>query len=195
MDFRHLVPGFIARKGQPDSQRIADVTEDHAVQKTVGMCRSEAARKIAGRVVVPSDEVGSRGLMVYHELYRAWSWTGGHADGDPDLLAVAEKEAMEETGLPTVRPIVPELFSLELLSVAAHVKRGRHVSAHLHLNLTYLLEADLSLHSVRKLKYRFDYAGHRMELDVYPFAKDRAVLFVYGWSPSSCRRRSRSSAT
>ncbi len=83
-----------------------------------------------------------RVLMVYHELYRAWSWTGGHADGDPDLLAVAEKEAMEETGLREVRPVRPAPVSLEILSVAAHVKRGRHVSAHLHLNLTWLLEAD-----------------------------------------------------
>ena len=22
-----------------------------------------------------------RTLMVYHKIYRAWSWTGGHADG------------------------------------------------------------------------------------------------------------------
>ena len=49
--------------------------------------------------------------------------------------------------------------------------------------VTYLMEADLALHSVRKLKYRFNYDGHRMELDVYPFSKDRAVLFVYGQEP------------
>ena len=49
--------------------------------------------------------------------------------------------------------------------------------------VTYLMEADLELHSVRKLKYRFDYARHRMELDVYPFSRDRAILFVYGAEP------------
>ena len=49
--------------------------------------------------------------------------------------------------------------------------------------VAYLMEADLSLHSVRKLKYRFNYARHRMELDVYPFAKDRAIFFVYGAEP------------
>ncbi len=49
--------------------------------------------------------------------------------------------------------------------------------------VTYLMEADLTLHSVRKLKYRFNYSGHRMELDVYPFSKDRAILFVYGAEP------------
>ena len=49
--------------------------------------------------------------------------------------------------------------------------------------VSYLMQADLSLHSVRKLKYRFDYAKHRMALDVYPFSKDRAILFVYGAGP------------
>lgn len=85
-----------------------------------------------------------RVLMVYHNIYRSWSWTGGHADGDPDPMAVAVREAMEETGLQALTPVLPQVFSLEILNVAAHVKRGRHVSAHLHLNLTYLLEADPS---------------------------------------------------
>ena len=38
-------------------------------------------------------------LMVYHNIYDSWSWTGGHADGETDLLAVALREAREETGL------------------------------------------------------------------------------------------------
>lgn len=46
--------------------------------------------------------------------------------------------------------------------------------------IRYLMEADLSLHSVRKTKYRFNCEGHRMELDVYPFCAEKAVLFVYG---------------
>ena len=25
-------------------------------------------------------------LMIYHNIYQSWSWTGGHADGDVDLL-------------------------------------------------------------------------------------------------------------
>ena len=39
-----------------------------------------------------------RVVMVYHNLYRSWSWTGGHADGGRDLLAVAMREVTEETG-------------------------------------------------------------------------------------------------
>ena len=43
----------------------------------------------------------------------------------------------------------------------------------------YLMESDNRMHSVRKVKYRFVYRGHRMEIDVYPFSNDRAVLFAY----------------
>ena len=48
--------------------------------------------------------------------------------------------------------------------------------------IRYLMEGDSGLHSVRKTKYRFIYQGCRLELDVYPFSKDRAMLFVYSGS-------------
>ena len=81
-------------------------------------------------------------LMVYHKIYDSWSWTGGHADGETDLLSVALREVTEETGVRSVRPVSPEIFSLEVLTVDGHEKRGEYVSSHLHLNVTYLLEAD-----------------------------------------------------
>jgi 8-oxo-dGTP pyrophosphatase MutT (NUDIX family) len=81
-------------------------------------------------------------LMAYHNIYDSWAWTGGHADGETDLLKVAVREAMEETGIRTVRPITVDIFSLEVLTVDGHEKKGAYVSSHLHLNVTYLLEAD-----------------------------------------------------
>ncbi len=83
-----------------------------------------------------------RVLMVYHRLYDSWSWTGGHADGDEDLLRVALREAREETGVEHVRPVSEGIYSLEVLTVDGHEKRGVYVPSHLHLNVTYLLEAD-----------------------------------------------------
>lgn len=80
-------------------------------------------------------------LLVYHNLYHSWSWSGGHADGEQDLLAVAKREAMEETGVSGVREINEDIFSLEVLAVDGHEKRGIYVPSHLHLNVTYLLEA------------------------------------------------------
>ncbi len=87
------------------------------------------------------DESGRQTVMVYHNLYRSWSWTGGHADGDPDLLAVAQKEVREETGLEKLVPLLTAPLSLEVIPVDGHRKRGQYVSSHLHLNLTYLLAA------------------------------------------------------
>ena len=84
-------------------------------------------------------------LMIYHNIYHSWAWTGGHADGDRDLLAVAKREAMEETGVTEIRVISEDIFSLEILTVDGHEKRGVYVPSHLHLNVTYLLEADPEL--------------------------------------------------
>ena len=81
-------------------------------------------------------------LMIYHRIYDSWSWTGGHADGETDLLSVALREVKEETGIRKVTPVSGEIFSLETLTVDGHEKRGKYVPSHLHLNLTYLLEAD-----------------------------------------------------
>lgn len=85
-----------------------------------------------------------RVLLAYHNLYDSWAWLGGHADGDPDLLAVALREVREESGA-EARPVTPEIYSLEILTVDGHEKRGGYISSHLHLNATFLLEADPDL--------------------------------------------------
>ncbi|MFQ7522582.1 MAG: NUDIX hydrolase [Terrisporobacter sp.] len=81
-------------------------------------------------------------LMVYHNIYDSWSWVGGHADGDDDLLYVSLKEASEETGLKNVIPLSKDIFSLEVLGVDGHMKKGGYISTHIHLNITYLLCAN-----------------------------------------------------
>lgn len=65
----------------------------------------------------------SKVLMVYHNIYNSWSWLGGHADGETDLLSVAIREVKEEAGISNVRPVSEEIFSLESLTVDGHVKK------------------------------------------------------------------------
>ena len=58
------------------------------------------------------------------------------------MLAVAIREAQEETGVKEIQTVDDAIFSIETLTVDGHEKRGRYVPSHLHLNVTYLLEAD-----------------------------------------------------
>ena len=81
-------------------------------------------------------------LCIYHNIYKSWSWVGGHADGDDDMLYVAQKETREETSLERFNAVSEIPISVEILPVKNHVRRGVYVPTHQHLNITYLLEAD-----------------------------------------------------
>jgi len=89
-------------------------------------------------------------LMIYHNIYKSWAWTGGHADGDSNLLHVALKEAEEETGLRNLKVLSDGIFGIQILTVDSHIKRGKFVPSHLHLDCCFLLEADES--EVLKIK-------------------------------------------
>lgn len=104
---------------------------------------SEIAHMTASSIIVSPDR--RRTLMAFHRIYDSWAWTGGHADGESDFEAVARREAQEETGILGLRRLGRGIASVEILPVWAHVKRGRAVGSHLHLNVSYLFEADEKL--------------------------------------------------
>ena len=56
---------------------------------------NEEAHMTASAWVVSLDR--TRVVMCYHNIYNSWSWTGGHADGDRDLPAVAMREVLVAT--------------------------------------------------------------------------------------------------
>ena len=103
----------------------------------------EALAHMACSVWVVSPDC-TQTLLVFHNIYGSWSWIGGHADGERDLAAVALRELQEETGVSHAR-LVPlpagNIYSLEVLTVDGHEKRGKYVGSHLHLNVTYLAVA------------------------------------------------------
>jgi 8-oxo-dGTP pyrophosphatase MutT (NUDIX family) len=101
---------------------------------------NEYGHLVSSALVLNKDR--NKILMIHHNIYNAWAWLGGHADGDADLLRVAIKEVKEESGIGEVKPIVDDIFSLDTLPVLGHEKKGEYVPAHVHLSVAYLLEAD-----------------------------------------------------
>lgn len=90
----------------------------------------------SGFIMNPSlDKV----LMVHHNIRNTWAWTGGHADGDENLLQVAIKEAKEETGINNVSPLIEKIISIDILPVRGHWRKGKYVNTHLHLSIAYVL--------------------------------------------------------
>ena len=123
-----------------DREVMLDALSRHP--KSVFLRTSLCAHMTASAWVISPD--ADHVLMAYHNIYHAWSWLGGHADGETDLLAVALREVQEESGLEKVIPVMDEIYSVETLTVDGHEKRGEYVPSHLHLNVTYLLMADPS---------------------------------------------------
>lgn len=80
-------------------------------------------------------------VVVYHIINDGWIYPGGHADGEDDFLSVAVREVEEETGL-KVKVLDENIYSIQSAPVKGHIKRGKYVSAHLHLDVLYIMEAD-----------------------------------------------------
>ena len=90
-------------------------------EKDAFLRENKIAHITASAWVVNKDR--SKVLMVYHNIYHSWSWLGGHADGETDLLAVASGSE-RGSGDSHVCPVSEEIFSLESLTVDGHVKKG-----------------------------------------------------------------------
>lgn len=80
-------------------------------------------------------------VVVYHIINDGWIYPGGHADGEEDLLSVAVREVEEETGL-KVKVLDENIYSIQSAPVKGHIKHGKYVSTHLHLDVLYIMEAD-----------------------------------------------------
>lgn len=65
-------------------------------------------------------------LLTHHAKLDRWLQPGGHADGDEDVLAVALKEANEETGLKNLTLLSPGVFDIDIHAIPARKDFPRH---------------------------------------------------------------------
>lgn len=138
-DLREKINSYVPYNAQEEKEKEIMLHYMDTFDKLLTR-ENEFAHFTASAWVVNHDR--AKVLMIYHNIYNSWSWVGGHADGLEDLLQVALKETKEETGIQSITPISKDIYSIEILGVPAHVKKGKHIATHVHLNVTYLIEAD-----------------------------------------------------
>jgi 8-oxo-dGTP pyrophosphatase MutT (NUDIX family) len=128
----------------PEERHRADPIRRFVEARADCFERSCREGHITGSAWIASPD-GLQALLVRHRKLAAWLQPGGHADGDPDAAAVALREAVEETGLATLRhadwsreAAGPQPFDLDVHRIPA---RGDE-PAHLHYDVRYLLIGD-----------------------------------------------------
>lgn len=133
--------------------RLLRAHHDSAIEKPEAAMAAEIIRFVESnpdcllRTCVPGHLTGSawivdarrhRVLLTHHRKLNKWLQPGGHADGDSDLLAVALREAREETGLTHLTPVSSAVFDVDCHWIPP---RG-DTPGHWHHDLRFLVEAD-----------------------------------------------------
>jgi len=74
-------------------------------------------------------------LLTHHRKLDRWLQLGGHSDGNPDVLEVAQSEAREESGL-AVAPLAAVVFDIDIHEIPAR----KQEPAHYHFDVRFALE-------------------------------------------------------
>ncbi len=82
---------------------------------------------------------GSKALLTLHRKLGRWLQPGGHADGCPDTLSTALREATEESGISGIVPLQKNIFDVDIHRIPARPQSGE--AEHLHYDIRYLLQA------------------------------------------------------
>ena len=122
--------------------------DPHEAEMTAATIRFvETHEECLLRSCVPGHVTGSawivspdrtRTLLTHHHKLDKWLQLGGHADGDADLLAVALREAREESGLAHVRAVSADVFDVDRHWIPAR----KTEPGHYHYDLRFMIEAD-----------------------------------------------------
>lgn len=149
LDFPARASSFRAMHRQPLLDQLADYAAKYPDEaetvarfidfvRTEGDCfeRSLTIGHVTGSAWIVSAD-SSQVLLTHHRKLDRWLQLGGHADGDPDVFAVALKEACEESGLSDFEAVGEGIFDLDIHPIPARKSDPEH----LHYDVRYLLRA------------------------------------------------------
>jgi 8-oxo-dGTP pyrophosphatase MutT (NUDIX family) len=84
------------------------------------------------------DRTRSHALLTHHRKLGKWLQLGGHVDGDPDLRRAALREAIEESGLASLRFALEQIYDVDVHPIPARPEEP----AHEHFDVRFAFEAD-----------------------------------------------------
>jgi 8-oxo-dGTP pyrophosphatase MutT (NUDIX family) len=82
------------------------------------------------------NKTGDKALLLHHKKLDKWLQPGGHADGDGDVLAVAIKEAKEESGISDIESLQQDIFDIDIHLIPANTREKEHF----HYDIRFLLQ-------------------------------------------------------
>jgi 8-oxo-dGTP pyrophosphatase MutT (NUDIX family) len=96
----------------------------------------------------------NKALLMHHTKLDKWFQLGGHCDGESDVLAVAIKEAQEESGIDDIVPVSSKIFDIDIHPIPENKKE----KAHYHYDVRFLLhvasdEDIIQNHESRELRW------------------------------------------
>lgn len=126
-------------KRHPENESTAMRLLQFVQETPACFCRENKQGHITGSAWLVNQQ-GNKALLTLHHKLQIWVQPGGHADGDSDVLRVACREAMEESGITELRVLDTEIFDIDIHTIPARPATGE--PEHLHYDVRYLLQAD-----------------------------------------------------
>jgi hypothetical protein len=138
MPHRQPLLALIDRYGQQFPGETATVARIRDFVREQPLCfqRQLAMGHITGSAWL-IDGAAQRVLLTHHRKLNIWVQLGGHADGEADVTRVAMSEAEEESGLPGLKLVSPDIFDIDIHAIVAR----RDEAAHWHYDCRFLVQA------------------------------------------------------
>lgn len=77
-------------------------------------------------------------LLTHHRKLNKWIQLGGHAEGENDIIAVAIREAQEESGIDGIKCLSENIFDVDIHKIPAY----KNDPEHWHYDIRILLMAE-----------------------------------------------------
>lgn len=122
----------------PERADIAEEILRFVVETPDCFLRSHESGHITGSAWLLNPK-GDKALLTLHRNLKRWLQTGGHADGDADILNTALREAQEESGIEGITVVDEDIMDVDIHRIPANPRKGE--ASHLHYDIRYLLRA------------------------------------------------------